>query len=182
MYRVMPCMQKEAAQLRERLRNLRWSSWVIDSPKRIVTALPYTDTPHTLAAQVALLACVQPDTAEQVNMRVKLQHWPITHATLQALRGLPQCHELVFDQCTWPLTATEYKALAACVPLAVRMWSVPDALPAGVLGALCEGVCASREGRGLRPLRLRVAQVTLDSMPADLAAEHVSLEAWRKGC
>ncbi len=89
-------------------------------------------------------------------LQLNLQGWPVTHAVMQALQGLEECCTLAFEQCTWPLPPTEYRALGQRAPVTASQWGFRGELPTGVLAAVCEGVHVRRAGRGLPSLALRV--------------------------
>ncbi len=113
---------------------------------------------------MALLQCFKPRPALKPQyLDITLQGWPITHVVIEALQGLTECGRLEFEQCTWPLAPTEYKAMGECLPVTVTDCIIRGELSAGVLHAICEGVQARRAGcgRGLRSLNLRVYDASI---------------------
>ncbi len=108
------------------------------------------DTPdacaESLRTQLSVLRAIRVNhDVSCLRPTVVLHNWPLTHATLSALRdGLPEwaSTDLSFKTCTFPLAPSEYTQLARIVPLTFYAWTLPDRCPA----PLMEAVCARAQG------------------------------------
>ncbi len=131
---VFVCMcvlQAVSNQLTERLSHITWQP-LDDDPNSngdIIIALrsPESDDASTfLHKQLDLLCATRLADPEGSDVHVKLVGWPITHAHMEALAGLPDAWEatLTFCDCKWPLPHRECRALATHIPTCFWKWNL----------------------------------------------------------
>ncbi len=114
--------------------------------KRLQVRLPCCDDPRT---QLSVLRGLDWDSNKDMGSQVLVQlaYWPLTHDTMQALKGLAdwECG-LDISTCTWPHSddPAAYMALAKYVPTSFTFWCIPSTTPQPVRTALYAGINAHR--------------------------------------
>ncbi len=112
---------------------------------RLEIRLPWCNDPHT---QLSVLRALYWDEDKDFKTQVYLQliGWPLTHETMQALKGLPEWEcGLDLRTCTWAISdPAAYMDLGRCVPTSYLVWCIPRDTPQPVRTALYAGVNAHR--------------------------------------
>ncbi len=110
--------------------------------------------PTSLCQQLDLLRGVRLQDPDELCIDVRLAGWSFTHATMEALAGLPDDWEatLTFHGGDWPLPHKEYVALATHIPTCYWKWDLGFTSPCvRRLQSIMMGVTewrASEEGAG----------------------------------
>lgn len=103
-----------------------------------------------LANALSMLQAVQlhSDVRDR-QVKVMLSEFTITREVIDLLERLPRWRgTLAFDECTWPLDASEYKLLAMHVPTSYCAWDLVG-VSEGVGEAILDSVDQRRELLGL---------------------------------
>ncbi len=161
---------------------LQHIEWAPSEPKRSITVqLSNTQERYqgrALRSQLSVLPALQlaPIAQGTPEPYVRLWHWSLTGNVITALSQLPTWGGYVFfTSCTWPLSAPEYKSLAALIPTCYTHWCLGGVNEAQ-LDSICEGISEHRAGKGLPPVVVHVHWH--HSIEPRRVGEHVLIEHW----
>ncbi len=193
--RVCVHVQVASRTLTDRLKHITLTP-LPDKDCHIHIHWPGPNKPDTLRTMVALLRAITWDTpttttasagsaagAAAQRVHVHLVGWPLTHAAMGALQLLPDTdtvrYSLDLGQCTWPLPADQYVALAQHVPTQCVSWSV-GAVSQALVEQLAAGINERRvEVGGAVDITVALAAwITEDVMRV---GEHVLVRRTRGG-
>ncbi len=100
----------------------------VDSEEKVTISLHCCegeDSSASLRRQLDLLRYIRLAEPDERVAVVKLVSWPITHAHMEALAGLPGEWEATqSDECDWPLPHREYAKLATHTPTCFWKWNL----------------------------------------------------------